>query len=290
MSYDALSFLIVPFIACLILVGIHAYLGIHVLARGVIFVDIALAQIAALGTTTAMLMGHEPDTTTAYLYSLGFTFIGAALFALSRDIRERVPQEAIIGITYAVSSALAILLVDNVPHGIEHIKSILIGNILWVTPRHVGFVALLYGTIGLIHYLLRKRFLDMSFNHDSPLNRGRQAMFWDLIFYMTFGFVITSSVQMAGVLLVFSFLIVPAVISAMFSRNVLSRLLIGWSTGFIVCVVGIWGSYSLDLPTGAAVVATFGIAVLLSIAARVVMNRMSENLQEARDREGEPAP
>src|SRR2546428_8069365 len=153
MDSVAFHFLIVPFLACLILVGIHAYLGIHVLARGVIFVDIALAQIAALGTTVAYIAGHEHDSTAAYFYSLAFTFVGASIFALSRNLRERVPQEAFIGITYAVAAALAVLIMDKAPHGTEHIKEILIGNILWVSGKHVAFIAALYSVIGAFHYV-----------------------------------------------------------------------------------------------------------------------------------------
>ncbi len=274
MDSTALSFLIVPFLACVILVGIHAYLGIHVLARGVIFVDIALAQIAALGTTVAYLAGHGLDSTAAYFYSLGFTFVGATIFALSRNLRERVPQEAFIGITYAVASAAAILIVDKAPHGAEHIKDILVGNLLWVTSGHVVVIAVIYGLIGAFHFVFRKKFLTLSFQHDSPEAKGRSAMLWDLAFYMSFGFVITSSVQIAGVLLVFSFLIVPAVFAAMFATRLWKRLALSWSLGFLTSVAGITASYFLDLPTGAAIVATFGIALVLAALVRVTFTRL----------------
>src|SRR5438067_1581503 len=166
MDATAFWFLLIPFLACVVLVGIHAYLGIHVLARGVIFVDIALAQIAALGTTVAYLAGHDLDSKTAYFYSLGFTFIGATIFALSRNLRERVPQEAFIGITYAVASAAAILIVDKSPHGAEHIKEILVGNLLWVTREHVVLIAVIYSIIGAFHFVFRKKFLVLSFHHE----------------------------------------------------------------------------------------------------------------------------
>lgn len=270
----ALQFLFFPFLACLILVGIHAYLGIHVLARGVIFVDIALAQIAALGSTVALLAGYDPGTLPSYFCSLGFTFVGAAIFALSRNLRERVPQEAFIGITYAVAAAVSILLISKSPHGDEHIKNILVGNLLWVTPGHVGLIAVLYGIVGVFHFAFRKRFLTMSFQHDAPESKGRSAMLWDLLFYMSFGFVITSSVQIAGVLLVFSFLVVPAVFAAMFANGLRMRLLISWTLGFLVSVLGMLVSYEADLPTGAAIVATFGGALVLAAIVRTVLTRM----------------
>lgn len=272
MDVDALQFLLAPFVACLILVGIHAYLGLHVLAREVIFVDIALAQIAALGTTVAFLAGYELDGAPAYGVSLAFTFVGAAVFALSRNLRERVPQEAIIGITYAVASAASILFVDKAPHGAEHIKYILVGNILWVTWEHVGLLAVVYGILGAFHWVFRKKFLALSFDHDAPESKTFKAMLWDLLFYMSFGFVITSSVQVAGVLLVFTFLIVPAVFSALFSKRLGVRLAIAWVLGGVVSGVGLGASFQWDLPSGAAVVVTFGIALVLGAMARALLS------------------
>jgi zinc/manganese transport system permease protein len=280
MDSVALQFLLMPFLACLILVGIHAYLGIHVLARGVIFVDIALAQIAALGTTVALLAGFDHDSTAAYLFSLGFTFIGAAIFALSRNLRARVPQEAFIGITYAVAAALAILIVDKAPHGTEHIKEILVGNILWVSGPHVAYIAGLYAAVGLFHYIFRKKFLAISMDEDHDTPSDRKALLWDLLFYMSFGFVITSSVQIAGVLLVFSFLVVPAVFAAMFANRLSTRLAVSWILGFLVSVLGISISYAGDLPTGAAIVATFGAALLLGVIVRGVLTRMGRGQEK----------
>ena len=274
MSLEALEFLAMPFAACLILVGIHAYLGIHVLARGVIFVDIALAQIAALGTTTAFLAGYELDGAPAYFFSLGFTFVGATVFALSRRLRERIPQEAFIGIAYAVAAAAAILFVDKAPHGAEHIKYILVGNLLWVSKAHVALIAVIYSALGVFHYIFRKQFLGLSFEHKKGGPTSFKAVGWDLLFYLSFGFVITSSVQIAGVLVVFSFLIVPAVFAALFTKSVGRRLLVSWSLGFVVSVLGISASYFLDLPTGAAVVVTFGVILALGLAARSVAARI----------------
>lgn len=275
MDAEVLLFLIPPLVACLVLTGIHAYLGIHVLARGVIFVDIALAQIAAVGTTVAFLTGHDIHGATAYFYSLGFTFLGAAVFALSRDLRKRVPQEAFIGITYAVASAVAILIVDKAPQGTEHIKQMLIGDLLWVTPGHVALTAGIYSAIGLFHFFFRKKFLLLSFEPEAADSNRRSALLWDLAFYMSFGFVITSSVQIAGVLLVFSFLIVPAVFAAMFvdSGRIGRRLVLSWAFGSLVSLLGIAASYLFDLPTGAAIVAVFGLLLAVSIGGRFAMGR-----------------
>lgn len=260
---DMITYMAAPFAVCLVLTGIHTYLGTHVLARGVIFVDLALAQIAALGTTAAFLMGYAVESAAAYWVSLAFTFVGAAVFSLSRKDEDRVPQEAIIGITYVVASALAILAVDRAPHGAEHIKYLLVGSVLWVTWTEVLKTAGIYALVGLFHYIYRDRFIKISNDPEGARAEGLNLALWDFLFYASFGFVITSSVRIAGVLLVFSFLIVPSVISALFTRSLTARLIIGWTLGFLVSAVGSVLSFTLDLPTGAAIVVTFGGALLV---------------------------
>jgi zinc/manganese transport system permease protein len=260
---SAVIFLLPAFLACLILTGIHTYLGIHVVSRGVIFVDIALAQIAALGMTIAFLSGFPLESETAYLFGLGFTFLGALFFAFFRD--DRIPQEALIGVSFAVSSALAILLADKIPHGSEHLKYILSGNILWVSWPQILKTALIYASLGLIHYLLRRQFLLVSTDLEGARRRGMRVWLWDLLFYLSFGLVITSSVQIAGILLVFSFLIVPALCSMLFFSDVGRRVLWGWLVGSVVSLGGLLRSYFFDLPTGPALVACFGIALGVSL-------------------------
>ena len=258
-----LSLMILPFLACLILTGIHTYLGIHVIRRGVIFVDLALAQMAALGSTIAILAGHDLHDPEAYYYSLGMTFIGALLFSLSRQRREKVPQEAVIGITYAVSAATALIILDRAPGGAEHIRSLLVGNILTVTPQEIAKTAILYSVIGIFHWAYRRPFLTISFDPDRAAADGYSVHWWDFLFYMTFGFVVTSSVALAGVLLVFAFLIVPAVISLMLAEGVRSRLLIGWVLGIIASLLGLSVSVVMDMPTGASIVCAFGFLLFL---------------------------
>ena len=254
------EFLWAPFLACLVLTAIHVYLGLHVLARGVIFVDLALAQVAALGVTIAFLAGHAIQSEAAYWYALTFTLGGAALFAASRTRRAPVPQEAIIGIVYAVSAAAAVLVVDRAPQGGEHIKQILVGSILTVTPAEVGTLALLYAPIGVLHWLVRRPLLEISFDPEGAGAR-RAVRAWDFIFYASFGVVVTSSVRLAGVLLVFAYLIVPATAAAALARSARGRLLVGWALGLLVSVAGLVASWTWDLPTGATVVVTFGVLV-----------------------------
>ncbi len=259
-----LELLLPAFVASLILTGIHAYLGVHVVERGVIFVDLSLAQIAALGTTVAYLMGNDLHSTTAYFYSLGFTFLGAAVFSFSRMHRKtRIPQEAVIGIVYAVSAAVAILVMSKATQETEHLKEMLVGNILSVTWPELAKTAILYALVGVFHFVYRERFLLISLDEDEAERRGLNIRLWDFLFYVSFGFVVTSSVAIAGVLLVFCFLIVPSVTAMLFSERLGPRLAIGWTMGAVVSAAGVAASFVLDLPTGATIVGTFGAALLL---------------------------
>lgn len=266
---SAVVFLLPALIACLILTGIHTYLGIHVISRGVIFVDIALAQLAALGMTTALLFGFEPSSQVAYFFALGATVLGAIFFAYFRD--DKIPQEAIIGITFAVSSAVGILVADRLPHGTEHLKYVLAGDILWVNWPQLIKTAIIYSAIGIFHYILREKFLLVSTNPAEAQRRGMKLWFWDLLFYLSFGLVITSSVQIAGILLVFAFLIVPACCCFLFFTELRPRILLGWALGLVTSVLGIAASYFYDLPTGPTIVAMFGMALVLSFMLRRIL-------------------
>lgn len=260
---EMLSFLLLPFLASLILTGIHAYLGVHVVERGVIFVDLALAQIAALGATIAILIGMDPHGSGAYWLSLGFTFVGAAIFAFARTRRGHIPQEAFIGIAYAVASAAAILAMSKATGETEHLKDMLVGNILAVSQPEVIKTAILYGVIGLFHYIFRRRFLLISTSPEQAEAQGISIRFWDFLFYASFGFVVTSSVAIAGVLLVFCYLIVPSVGAMLFADKVGTRLAIGWTMGAIVSALGVYFSVMLDTPTGATIVCTFGAVLVV---------------------------
>lgn len=262
-----------PFAACLILTGIHAYLGLHVIERGVIFVDLALAQVAALGATVGFALGFGLHTTASYFMALGFTFVGAVVFALTRFRRPRVPQEAIIGIVYAVSASAAILILSRAPEGGEELKALLVGHLLFVDWPELVKMAAIYSLIGLVHWWARKPLLLISQQPQRAFDQGLRVRWWDLLFYATFGFVVTSSVEMAGVLLVFAFLIVPAVCAVWLADSIGRRLTLGWSIGVLTSVMGIIGSYVLDLPTGATVVCAFGLTLLICAPLSVAVRR-----------------
>ena len=270
MIADLLALMWVPFLMCLVLTGIHAYLGIHVLAREVVFVDIALAQIAALGATAAFLWGHELDTWPSYAAGLGFTVLGALVLALTRSRGRHVSQEAVIGVVYAVSSAAAVLLADRTPHGAEHLRGMLVGSILSVSGAEVAKVAALYAAIGAFHWACRRPFFLISTDPAAAERAGLPVRWWDFLFYASFGVVVTSSVRIAGVLLVFSYLIVPALAGILLGGRLGARLLAGWAFGAFVSVVAMIASALLDLPTGATIVCAFGLTLLaLAVVARL---------------------
>ena len=285
-------FLLAPFVASLILTGIHAYLGVHVVERGVIFVDLALAQIAALGAVIAVVYGLDPHGGWSYWISLGFTFLGAAIFAVARTRRGHIPQEAFIGIAYAVASAMAILLMSKATGETEHLKDMLVGNILAVSWAEVRRTALLYGVVGLFHYMFRKNFLLISMNHEKAESLGINVRLWDFLFYASFGFVVTSSVAIAGVLLVFCYLIVPSVGAMLFADRIGPRLAIGWTMGTLVSALGCYLSVLLDTPTGATIVVTFGAVLLLMFVLHLVVHhrRDARALRGAVSAHGELPP
>jgi zinc/manganese transport system permease protein len=246
---EPLIFLWPSFLVAVALVGIHAYFGIQVLARKVIFVDLALAQIAALGATVAFMLGHPAQNVATYGYSLAFTLLAAVLLAFTRAWGTRVPQEALIGVIYVVAAAAAILLIDRAPQGAEHLKQILTGNILTSGLNEVAVIVPLYTAVGFLHWLMRRQLT------------GSGSLVWEFVFYATFGIVVTSSVAIAGVLLVFSFLIIPAAIGVMFADSLARQLAIGWVIGTFVSAAGLAASFIFDLPTGAAMVCAFGASL-----------------------------
>lgn len=278
MDTSVLTFLAAPFVASLILTGIHAYLGVHVVERGVIFVDLSLAQIAALGATIALLFpitGGDVHGPITYWVSLAFTFLGAFIFSTIRSRRARIPQEAIIGICYAVASAAAILAMSKATSESEHLKDMLVGNILAVSWLEVGKTAILYGVIGAFHYIFRHKFLAISMDPRKAEAEGISLRLWDFLFYASFGFVVTSSVSIAGVLLVFCYLIVPSVAAMLYADTIGRRLAIGWTMGTVVSALGVYLSLRLDLPTGATIVCTFGLVLILMASVRPLLRRVA---------------
>ena len=252
----ALPFFRTAAAAALVLAGIHAYLGFHVVRRGVLFVDLALAQMAALGVALSVVLGVEEDPARSYLLALGMTFVGAAVFAWLRGRARQVPLEAFIGVVFATAQAAVFLVLEKSPAGPEHLKETLVGSLFTVEPGHVLKVAVLYAAVGLVHFLLRRPFFEITTDSQAAGARGRRLFFWDFLFYATFGLVVTSSVQIAGVLLVFGFLVIPAVAGIMATPRTGAALAVGWSFGFVASVLGLVASVQLDLPAAPSILVT----------------------------------
>jgi zinc/manganese transport system permease protein len=273
MDWSILQFLAAPIVASLIIAGIHAYLGLHVVERGVIFVDLSLAQIASLGAAIAVWQGSDPHDATVYWMSLGFTLIGALIFAMIKGHEAKIPKEAFIGISYAVASAAVILTLSKATGESEHLRDMLVGNILSVQWPEVWTTAAVYVALSAFHYFYRQRFLDISIDPAAAAARGVSVRFWDFLFYASFGLVVTRSVAIAGVLLVFCYLVVPSVGAMLWAERIASRLAIGWVMGVVVSMLGMYFSVAFDLPTGASIVCTFGLALLVMAALRPLIVR-----------------
>jgi zinc/manganese transport system permease protein len=254
---EALSFLIYPFLGCMLLILIHAYFGIHILERGVIFLDLSLAQFIALGIACSFFFGHE--STGHYVFAVIFAIIGASILSFSRQISKFVNIEAFIGVLYVFSFASSILVLDRSPHGLEEFKTILNGNILWLTPRDILQAFVLYTAIGTFQFIFRKKFFALSYG-------GEYRYFWEFLFFLSFAFVLVSSVQVAGILQVFSFLVIPALIGRLYTREPLKILLAGWAIGFLASVFGVFFSYRLDIPTAPFIVASLSVAFFITLA------------------------
>jgi len=257
-----LAFMAAPFAACLVLVGIHAYFGIHVIERRVLFVDLAVAQFAALGAVVGFVNGYHPGELGSTLYSMAFATLAAGLFALTRARDEKLPQEAIIGITFVVASAATILIADRAPEGAEHIKEMLSGSLLWVTWPTVIKDLIIYSAVGLFHWIFRRRFLLITEDPQEAFRRGWNVRWWDFLFYLSFGIIITFSVEIGGVLMVFAYLVIPACIAILLAAGMRPRLVLGWVFGVVGSAIGLLASYYLDMPTGPAIVVVLGLMLI----------------------------
>jgi zinc/manganese transport system permease protein len=263
----ALPFVRTAIVVSLVLAGIHAYLGFHIVRRGVLFVDLALAQMAALGVALAVVLRWEENEVASYLLALGMTFVGAAIFAWLRGRARNISLEAFIGIVFATAQAAVFLVLEKSPAGPEHLKETLVGSLFTVDPAHVARVAALYAVVAVVHLLLRRPFFEITNDPQGAKARGRRVFLWDLLFYATFGLVVTSSVQMAGVLLVFGFLVIPAVAGVLTSPRTGIALAVGWAFGVVASVVGLLASVTWDLPAAPSILVTLTGLLLVQGAA-----------------------
>jgi zinc/manganese transport system permease protein len=257
-----------PLLSCLVVSGILVYLGMHVVERKVIFVDLALAQIAALGVMWAILMGydHETDTLAVTLYSLAFTAIGALVFSITRTRNERVPHEALIGIIYVTASAGGLVLADRFALGTEALKELIAGRVALVTPAIVAKLAITCAVVAGVFAVLHRRFLRISRDPAAAEASGMTIRAWDFLFYLLFGVLITQCVGVLGVLPVFAYLVIPAVSGAFLFSSVRARLVFGWAFAGVISLVGLETARVSQLDPGPTIVCLFaGALVLLGV-------------------------
>ncbi|MDH5738057.1 MAG: metal ABC transporter permease [Gammaproteobacteria bacterium] len=259
---EAWIILLPALVLCALMILTHTYLGLHVLARGIIFIDLALAQIAALGVCIAFLMGEEAHGLLSQLYALTATLLAALGFAALRRVPGKVNREVIIGCIYVVTMALSIVILSRSSQGMEELKSLFNGNILWTSWEDIGLVALVYGVLMLFHLIYGRQFYALSFTDKSTA----PGYLWEFLFFASFSIVITLAVNLAGVLLVFAFLIIPAFSASLLSDKFSLRLILAWGIGMCGACLGLVISYLADLPVGATVVVAIGVLPLFTLA------------------------
>jgi len=266
---DAWQILLPAFVMSALMIVTHTYLGLHVLARGIIFVDLALAQIAALGVSVAFLLGYHAHGIEAQAFAFAATLITALAFTGLYRIPSKTAREVTIGCVYIVATALSLVILSQTTQGMEELKSLLNGNILWVQWKDISLVAIAYGLLVVLHGFQRKRFYAQSLNKDSTV---RPSLWWEFLFFASFAVVITLAVNIAGILLVFAFLIIPGFSASLLVGSFGARLLLGWGLGLAGSVAGLWISFVADLPVGATVVSLLGVLPVLALILKVVMN------------------
>jgi len=252
-----------PFVACLVLPWLLVYLGLHIVRRGVIFVDLALAQVAALGACTALLIGYDVHDWQSYALSIAFTLVGAAVFTFTRMRHDRVPQEALIGIVYVVAAAAGILVLSKSPGGKEELQRSLVGELLVVPPQEIGQTLGLFVVVGIVHFLFRAKFLRITCDCEEAEQAGLAVRYWDFLFYALFGLVVTSFVHIGGVLLTFSYLIVPAVCANFLVNSLRAQLIVGWCVASFASIASLVVTAKGDLPIGATIVCGLGLTLVL---------------------------
>jgi len=267
---DILIFMAPAICLCIILVGICGYVGVHVIMREVIFIDIALAQIAALGVSFGLFFGLEMDSHYTYIISMAGTFLAAFLLSGTRKLSSLVPQEAFIGILYATGAAAVVLAGDRLAHGSEQVHDLMVGHLLWVSWSEVLTYLIIYLILGVIYFFVHKKILECSEMKNKECDPGKKGMLWDFIFYALLGILVTFAVRVAGVLLVFGFLIVPAVVGSMVAKSFFTRMGIGWIFGVLASLLGSYLSYSLDFPTGGMVVVTLGVGLFVVAVLKLI--------------------
>ena len=270
---ENLIFLAAPITACVLLAGILGYFGNHILSRGIIFIDIALAQIVALGTMIGLLFGFAEGSVAVQIITLIFTLIIVIFFALTKFEKQLIPQEAIIGIIYGLGLGIATLFAEYIPRGSNYITKTITGNILWCTWDEIIFAFELFVAIGIVHIFLGKNFIKITDAKDQFPFSPQKVRMMEVIFYITFGIVVVKAVPIAGIFLVFILLIAPTSIATIFTSQWKWRFIWSWIIGIVLSLVGIIISYQLDISNGPAIVCLMGISVFILAFAKIIFGK-----------------
>ncbi|NQU85887.1 MAG: metal ABC transporter permease [Mariniphaga sp.] len=284
---EILEFMFIPFTACILLISSNVYFGIHVLKREIIFIDIALAQIAALGGTIAMVISditsdshaghdHGEDSVSSFIFSVLFCTIAAFIFSLLKSKKIKIPLEALIGIAYAVATTAAVIILDKSAGSDVHIHDMLTGALLWVGWDQVVKLAIVVGLVGLFHVIFRKKFFKLSDNYHKTETGLKNKGLWDFLFYFSFGIVIVQAVSVGGIITVFAFLIIPASISALYATQWYSRIFIGLGIGAVVTLLGLYFSWELDVPCSPVIIMFLGVVLLISLLYKKLLKPKTE--------------
>ena len=271
--FENLLFLAAPLTASILLAGILGYFGNHILSRGIIFIDIAIAQIAALGTMIGLLLGFAEDSFSVQFISYGFTLLILSLFALTKFRKQIIPQEAIIGIIYCLGLGLAMLLAERIPGGSNFITKTITGNILWVTWKNVISCLILFSVIAIIHFFLQKHFVHISDSKENLSYGPAKTRVYELFFYITFGIVIVKAVPVGGIFLVFTLLIAPTATASLFTKSWKLRFIWSWVIGIFGSFFGIYLSYYLNISNGPAIVCFLGSFAFLMAFVKLFMKK-----------------
>jgi zinc/manganese transport system permease protein len=248
-----MSWLWVPLLVCWLLAGVHAVLGFRVIARNIIFLDLALAQLAALGAMLGMAMGLAPEGMGVSLAAMGMTSLGAVFFVLIPEKYRGVSQEVMIGLVYVMAVAGVMIALHSSPAVGHHLTEMLVGNILFIPASELWSLVMYYAVLMTAYALVRYVILPRL---------GAGSRWHDFVFYLFFGWAVTSSVKVAGVLLVFVFLIVPAVAALWWGvKSPFRRWVFAWGIGLVFSSLGVLLSVKLDWPTGAAIVLAAGMVL-----------------------------
>ncbi len=243
---------------------LHTYIGLHIIRRTLIFSDLVLDQLAAFGAMVGIALGIEYGTSTSYLSALIAVLFGALLLALMKPKGRTIPREAVIGIMYVMALVASLLLGDKLCGGGTYVTKTLSGSMLWVTWPLVLVTAVTYLVLIIFHFFFKDKFISLV---ERPGTNSNERL-WDFLLFTTQGIITVLIVPIAGVLLAYAFLMIPATIASLFTRKWLLAVLVGWFIGFSACVAGICASYFLNLPYGPTLVLSLGICFVFAIMIR----------------------